>query len=86
MIDLWAAGGLSAVLAFSFWLARIKVFALILVVSQANIGGPPTALALADSFGRKDLRIPGVAVGSIGYAVGTYLGVVMAATVSWLSI
>ncbi len=62
----------------------VKDPAMILVVSQANIGGPPTALALADTFGRKDLRIPGVAVALIGYAVGTYLGVAIAAAVGFL--
>ncbi len=62
----------------------VKDPAMILVVSQANIGGPPTALALADTFGRKDLRIPGVAVALIGYAVGTYLGVAIAAAIGFL--
>ena len=63
----------------------VKDPAMILVVSQANIGGPPTALALADTFGRKDLRIPGVAVGLIGYAVGTYLGVAIAEVIGLLA-
>ena len=63
----------------------VKDPALILVVSQANIGGPPTALALADAFGRKDLRIPGVAVGLIGYAVGTYLGIAIARVIGLLA-
>jgi uncharacterized membrane protein len=47
----------------------------ILVASQAAIGGPPTVLAVADAIGRKDLRIPGVAAGLIGYAIGTYVGI-----------
>lgn len=45
-----------------------------LVSSQAAIGGPPTAMALAETIGRQDLRVPGAATGLIGYAVGTYLG------------
>jgi uncharacterized membrane protein len=48
-----------------------------IVASQAGIGGPPTVLAVADAIGRKDLRIPGVAAGLVGYAIGTYIGVGM---------
>ncbi|MDJ0921684.1 MAG: DUF819 family protein [Henriciella sp.] len=55
--------------------------ALVMVASQANIGGPPTALAVADALGRKDLRIPGVAAGLLGYATGTYLGVTLSAII-----
>jgi uncharacterized membrane protein len=45
------------------------------VASQANIGGSTSALALARSLGRSDLVLPGILVGSLGSAVGTYLGV-----------
>lgn len=44
------------------------------VASQAAIGGPSTALAIAISLKRPDLALPGLAVGMLGYAVGTYLG------------
>lgn len=44
------------------------------VASQANIGGSTSAIALARSLGRADLVLPGVLVGSLGYALGTYLG------------
>ena len=46
-----------------------------LVASQAAVGGPPTSIALAESLNRPDLRIPGAAVGLLGYALGSYLGV-----------
>jgi uncharacterized membrane protein len=46
----------------------------IAVVSQANVGGNTTALASAESLNRADLLIPGVLVGSLGNAVGTYAG------------
>ncbi|MDY7093870.1 MAG: DUF819 family protein [Acidobacteriota bacterium] len=44
------------------------------VASQANIGGATSALALARSLGRNDLVLPGVLVGSLGLALGTFLG------------
>jgi uncharacterized membrane protein len=51
------------------------------VASQANIGGSTSALALARSLGRGDLVLPGILVGSLGNAIGTYLGFLTAA---WL--
>lgn len=44
------------------------------VASQANVGGGTSALALARSLGRNDLVLPAVLVGSLGNALGTYLG------------
>ena len=46
----------------------------ILVASQASVGGPTSALAVAISREWKHLVLPGVVVGLLGYAVGTYLG------------
>lgn len=48
------------------------------IASQANIGGATTALGVAKSLGRRDLVLPAVLVGSLGYAVGTYLGFAVA--------
>ncbi len=47
---------------------------MIAIVSQANIGGGTTAIALAETFDRKDLILPAILVGSLGNALGTYLG------------
>lgn len=44
------------------------------VASQANIGGGTSALALARSLGRKDLVLPAVLIGTLGSAIGTFLG------------
>ena len=44
------------------------------VASQANIGGSTSALALARSLARPDLALPGILVGALGNALGTYLG------------
>lgn len=47
---------------------------MIAIVSQANVGGGTTAIALAESFDRKDLILPAILVGTLGTALGTYLG------------
>ena len=52
------------------------------VASQANIGGPASAMALASARGYTDRVLPGVAVGLLGYAVGNYLGFAVAAVLS----
>jgi uncharacterized membrane protein len=44
------------------------------VASQASIGGPSSALAVAVAREWPQLVLPGVIVGLLGYAVGTYLG------------
>jgi uncharacterized membrane protein len=44
------------------------------VASQAAVGGPSSALAVAVSREWDGLVLPGVIVGLLGYAVGTYLG------------
>lgn len=51
------------------------------IASQANIGGATSALALARSLNRPDLQLPAVLVGSLGNAIGTYLGIFVA---EWL--
>ncbi|MFT6995692.1 MAG: putative membrane protein [Maribacter sp.] len=47
---------------------------MIAIVSQANIGGGATAIALAETFDRKDLVLPAILVGTLGTALGSYLG------------
>ncbi|MDX5338586.1 MAG: DUF819 family protein, partial [Cyclobacteriaceae bacterium] len=44
----------------------------------ANVGGNTTAFAAAESLNRPDLLIPGVLVGSLGNALGTYVGFAVA--------
>ena len=44
------------------------------VASQAAVGGPSTAMALATSRGWADLALPGLMVGLLGYAVGNFAG------------
>lgn len=47
---------------------------MISIASQANIGGGTTAIALAETFGRNELILPAILVGTLGNALGTYLG------------
>jgi len=54
------------------------------VASQANVGGPASALAMASARGYGDRVLPGVAVGLLGYAVGNYTGFLVAAMVRGL--
>jgi len=55
------------------WIFRIDLAAAA-VVSQANVGGSTSALALAKSLGREDLLAPGVLLGALGVGIGTFLG------------
>jgi uncharacterized membrane protein len=48
------------------------------VASQAAVGGPASAMALATARGYTDRLLPGVAAGLLGYAAGNYLGLVVA--------
>lgn len=54
------------------------------VASQAAVGGPSSAVALAAARGWRDLALPGLMVGLLGYAVGNYAGLAVAALVRGL--
>ena len=84
------------VLVYAFLVVAIQALALLfvrrqqrwaladtLVASQAAVGGPSTALALASSLGRSSLVLPSVAVGLLGMMIGTYLGLAVEALVQW---
>ncbi|MEI0559815.1 DUF819 family protein [Brachyspira intermedia] len=63
----------------SFVFGKILKFNLeeIILASNANIGGPTTAAAMAISKGWIDLVGPVIFVGTLGYVIGTYFGVFM---------
>ena len=80
------------VLVYAAWIVALQAIAVLLVrrwrrwplgetlvASQAAIGGPSTALALATSLKRSELALPAVAIGLLGYLVGTYLGLIATA-------
>jgi uncharacterized membrane protein len=56
-------------------------WAMISIASNANVGGASTAGVLATALGRDELRLPGILVGSLGNAIGTYAGILVA---EWL--
>lgn len=45
-----------------------------LIASNANVGGPTTAAAMAVSKGWTELIVPALLVGTLGYVLGNYLG------------
>jgi len=45
-----------------------------LIASNANVGGPTTAAAMAASLKWSSLVVPGMLVGVLGYAVATFIG------------
>ncbi len=47
----------------------------IVIASNANMGGPTTAAAMAVARKWKDLVIPAILCGTLGYAVATFIGV-----------
>lgn len=50
----------------------------IAIASQANVGGASSAMALAKSLKRDDLLLPSIVAGSLGIALGTYIGFLVA--------
>lgn len=49
----------------------------VLLASNANIGGPTTAAAMAIAKGWNALIIPIILVGTLGYVIGNYFGIFM---------
>ena len=56
------------------------------VASQAAIGGPSSALAVAVSREWSGLVLPGIIVGLLGYAIGNYLGLAVGVLVRGLDL
>lgn len=49
----------------------------VLIASNANVGGPATACAMASSKGWLHMMQPAMLTGSLGYAVATAIGCFM---------
>ena len=53
----------------------------IVIASNANMGGPTTAAAMAVARGWRSLVLPAILCGTLGYAVATFIGVALG---TWL--
>ena len=62
---------------FSFVFGKLLRFSLeeIIISSNANIGGPTTAAAMAIAKGWNSLIVPAILVGTLGYVLGNYYGI-----------
>ena len=62
---------------FSFVFGKVLKFSLeeIIISSNANIGGPTTAAAMAIAKGWNALIVPAILVGTLGYVLGNYYGI-----------
>lgn len=67
-------------MAITFGFGKLGKFSLeeCILASNANIGGPTTAAAMAISKGWVNLVGPVLLVGTFGYVVGTYFGIALA--------
>ncbi|MBR1477581.1 MAG: DUF819 family protein [Lachnospiraceae bacterium] len=63
----------------SFVIGKLFRFSLeeIIIASNANIGGPTTAAGMAISQGWNKLVGPSMLVGTFGYVIGTWLGIIV---------
>lgn len=67
---------LAVLLAYGWW--RKVDPAVLAMASVTNIGGSTTAFVMAEAHRREDLLLPGILVGALGNAIGTYAGFAIA--------
>ena len=67
---------LVVLLAYGWW-RRVDP-AVLAMASVTNIGGSTTAFVMAEAHRREDLLLPGILVGALGNAIGTYAGFAIA--------
>lgn len=53
------------------------------IVSVAAVGGATVVLPLVERFGRPDLLLPGIVLGTLGKTTGTYIGFMLVYLLHW---
>ena len=48
-----------------------------IIASNPNVGGPTTAAAMAIAKGWERLIVPALLVGTLGYVIGNYYGIIV---------
>jgi len=77
-----AVTNLAFVLLAGKWL-RLNLEELLLS-SNATLGGPASAMAMAISRGWSNLVVPGLLAGLWGYVIGTFVGILVTEAVRWM--
>ncbi|MCJ7679633.1 MAG: DUF819 family protein [Candidatus Aminicenantes bacterium] len=73
-IAMWGAVFLHIILGAIFRIDRDTL----IITSTAGIYGPAFIGPVADGIGNRDVIVPGIAMGLLGYAIGNYLGLALA--------
>jgi uncharacterized membrane protein len=73
-----------AAINIAFTLAAGRIFRLnleeLLLASNATLGGPPSAAAMAIAKGWTNLVLPALLAGLWGYIIGTFIGILVTET------